>query len=289
MGGGKPRFVPNGDSFDLSSNSVFTVGNLMQIAAHVRYVDPLLANNMAGMILGNEEFLNYMAPPTDVALNAHQHSFCAERHIIDVAEEIRKESNENVLKSDVLVLGHHGSFTSSSIGFVNAVDPNVALISADDQSYSGASLPDFSTVFWNLNTLDKSPTSFVKTAFVHSDARWVAEKRKQSPDTLKTGSITAGEIMARRRRDPLPIWRTDWNDDAVDANRLVDNIEIISNGTGVWRWTRDADQVTANYKSAAAQGPVLYWQDDNFSKNQPNQPMLRPIDPTGAMRSFATE
>lgn len=48
----------------------------------------------------------------------------------DVTEEIEKEINCN--KVDVLKVGHHGSYTSSSSQFLNMVKPTYAIISAGD-------------------------------------------------------------------------------------------------------------------------------------------------------------
>lgn len=46
------------------------------------------------------------------------------------------------LQSDVLKLGHHGSKTSSSYGFLRAVDPDIAVISAGENNQYGHPHPD---------------------------------------------------------------------------------------------------------------------------------------------------
>lgn len=67
------------------------------------YVDPYLAHLLAGFILRSDLFLEYLAP-TDPAEWAKR----GERHMMDVAAQIKAESGTDVLKSDVLFFGHHG-------------------------------------------------------------------------------------------------------------------------------------------------------------------------------------
>ncbi|MFA6251352.1 MAG: MBL fold metallo-hydrolase [Candidatus Paceibacterota bacterium] len=61
--------------------------------------------------------------------------------------------NENIanLKSDVLKLGHHGSRTSSSILWLERVDPDVAIISAGENNRYGHPHKE---ILDNLNLLD---------------------------------------------------------------------------------------------------------------------------------------
>lgn len=52
------------------------------------------------------------------------------------AEYLLLDMNETILKSDVLKAGHHGSKTSTSLPYAEAVDPEYAIISAGkDNSY----------------------------------------------------------------------------------------------------------------------------------------------------------
>lgn len=54
----------------------------------------------------------------------------------ELSEKEMLENNERLLKADVLNVGHHGSVTSTSEAFLNAVDPKFAVISAGkDNSY----------------------------------------------------------------------------------------------------------------------------------------------------------
>lgn len=46
------------------------------------------------------------------------------------------------LRADILVVGHHGSRTSSRRNFLNAVDADVYIVSSGPKSYSGVVLPD---------------------------------------------------------------------------------------------------------------------------------------------------
>jgi competence protein ComEC len=46
------------------------------------------------------------------------------------------------VKADVLVVGHHGSKTSSRKPFIEVVSPSVSVISSGPKKYSGTQLPD---------------------------------------------------------------------------------------------------------------------------------------------------
>lgn len=50
------------------------------------------------------------------------------------------------LRSTVLKVAHHGSETSSTIPFIEAVDPAVVVVSSGRKAYSGRYLPDASTL-----------------------------------------------------------------------------------------------------------------------------------------------
>ena len=54
----------------------------------------------------------------------------------------------------------------------------------------------------------------------------------------KRRSDTAASIFAKRGRNPIPIWRTDWNDDLTNKNILVDNIHIRATGKPIWKWSK---------------------------------------------------
>ena len=147
--------------------------------------------------------------------------------MIAVADQIEAESGIDVLDSDVLVLGHHGSFTSSSLGFMLRVDPNVGIISADDKSYAGSTLPDFSALFWNMNSHHPQARSILHSIFFHADM--LALKRGEPVDGYawrNRYSQSAARVFRRRRRWPVPMWRTDFNDDLENVNTLMDNILI---------------------------------------------------------------
>lgn len=63
------------------------------------------------------------------------------------------------IKADVLVVGHHGSKTSSRKGFISAVAPNIAVISSGPKLYSTVQLPDKEVV----TLLKKSNISLFET------------------------------------------------------------------------------------------------------------------------------
>ncbi len=53
-----------------------------------------------------------------------------------------KRYDPEILKSDVLKLGHHGSATSSAPGFINAVKPRIAVASCERSSSYGHPAPE---------------------------------------------------------------------------------------------------------------------------------------------------
>lgn len=61
-------------------------------------------------------------------------------------EDYLVTSYGNALQSTVLKVGHHGSKTSSSIPFIQAVQPRLAIICAGRKSHSGTILPDESVI-----------------------------------------------------------------------------------------------------------------------------------------------
>jgi competence protein ComEC len=61
-------------------------------------------------------------------------------------EKILLDTMPNRLKATVLKIGHHGSETSSTTQFINAVDPEVVVVSSGRKSFSGTYLPVLSTL-----------------------------------------------------------------------------------------------------------------------------------------------
>lgn len=292
MKGSKPRLVWSKElgRFLLDyEKPVWTITNLVQLTEQIFYVDPYLAHLLAGFILRSDLFLEYLAPKDE-----GEWSKRGERHMRDVAAQIKQESGTDVLKSDVLFFGHHGSFTSSSLGFVLAVDPNVGIISADDKSYSGSTLPDFSAMFWNLNSHHPHSRAILHSLFFHADL--LAARRGEAPDELAAKnrfSASAARIFRARRRFPIPIWRTDWNDDLVDDNTLVDNLVIESDGTKpIWDWVRrkKGEPKGPDFIPASAAGiehiPEYQYWFQLLGFTPPSGAQIRPTDPSGEIRSF---
>ena len=63
----------------------------------------------------------------------------AERFLLDSV-------GASALRSTVLKIAHHGSETSSTIPFINAVDPDYVVVSSGRRSYAGTFLPDATTI-----------------------------------------------------------------------------------------------------------------------------------------------
>lgn len=57
-------------------------------------------------------------------------------------EEFLIEHHLAAIRADILQVGHHGSMTSSRRGFLDAVKPSIALVSAGPKKYGTRTLPD---------------------------------------------------------------------------------------------------------------------------------------------------
>lgn len=71
-------------------------------------------------------------------LNYYNFSMLFTGDIEEVAEKrILNEVNNDILKSDILKVAHHGSKTSSIEAFIKAVNPNIALIGVGENNKFG--------------------------------------------------------------------------------------------------------------------------------------------------------
>lgn len=61
-------------------------------------------------------------------------------------EKVLLETVPGKLKSTVLKIAHHGSETSSSIPFIQAVDPDIVIVQSGRKEFSGTYLPDKTTL-----------------------------------------------------------------------------------------------------------------------------------------------
>lgn len=298
--GGKPRLLWDQDLLrfmpDLEAE-VWTITNLVQLTERVYYVDPWLAHILAGFIMRSEPFLEYMAPQAE-----SKWILRGEKHMVALADQILEETSQDgspvdVLDSDVILFGHHGSFTSSSLGFILRVDPNLGIISADDKSYSGSTLPDFSALFWNLNTHHPDSRALLHSAFFHADL--LALRRGEPVDGYayrNRFSQSAAKIFRARRRWPIPIWRTDFNDDLVDKNVLVDNILIESDGSRpIWDWSRfrkgqpRPELIPEDAGGIHEMDKYQYWFQQVGFGGIGRDKAIRPYDPSGEVRTFQVD
>ena len=292
--GNNPRLVYDRASGDFRLNweaDCWSIINLVQLTERIYYVDPGLANILAGLIMSSDLFLEYMNPsdPEEKILRA-------ERHMLHVAEQIAQESpGTDVLDSDVIFFGHHGSFTSSSVGFIRRVDPNVGIISADDKSYSGSTLPDFSALFWNLNTKHPEANAILHSIFFHADV--LAKTRGESLDEYAVRSGlpgSAAKVFNSRKNPPIPLWRTDLNDDLINRNTLLDNILIQSNGDEpIWYWVKPRQgerphPYCQEIVNGIADDPdrFTFWTLELVSAHPSGGKLLRPYDPSGTLTMF---
>ncbi|MBA2500764.1 MAG: MBL fold metallo-hydrolase [Chitinophagaceae bacterium] len=61
-------------------------------------------------------------------------------------EKLLLETVPTKLKSTVLKIAHHGSETSSTIPFIQAVDPEIVIVQSGRKNFNGTFLPDLSTL-----------------------------------------------------------------------------------------------------------------------------------------------
>ena len=115
------------------------------LALSEEYQIPILLSDPSKDIdIGDGLILDVIWPPPDVfgtlPKNANNPSFVIKAlykdHSILLTGDIEQEAEEGILASgadvraNILKVGHHGSRTSSSTGFLLAVDPDLAIISA---------------------------------------------------------------------------------------------------------------------------------------------------------------
>jgi competence protein ComEC len=104
-------------------------GNTLENNASI--VLKLTYGNVSFLFMGDAEGKARSDPPTTPKY--------AERILLDSVGAAR-------LKSSVLKIAHHGSETSSTLPFINAVDPDIVLVSSGRKSFGGTFIPDRSTL-----------------------------------------------------------------------------------------------------------------------------------------------
>lgn len=71
------------------------------------------------------------------------------------------QSHPSMLRANVLKIGHHGSETSSTIPFINAVDPDIVVVESGRKPFGGRFLPDSTTL--QRYCVHKSTTRIYRT------------------------------------------------------------------------------------------------------------------------------
>ena len=84
----------------------------------------------------------------------------------------------NILKSDILKLGHHGSKYSSSVEYLKAVAPSLALISAGIDNKYGHPNPDTLARLKTLNIPYVSTQDHGTVTFTTDGNTWVEHDEK---------------------------------------------------------------------------------------------------------------
>ena len=104
-------------------------GNTLENNASI--VLKLTYGNVSFLFMGDAEGKNRSGSPATPKY--------AERILLDSVGPAR-------LKSTVLKIAHHGSESSSTLPFIQAVDPEIVLVSSGRKAFSGTFLPDRSTL-----------------------------------------------------------------------------------------------------------------------------------------------
>lgn len=87
----------------------------------------------------------------------------------------RAKSEPDLLRADVLKVGHHGSETGSSLAFILAVRPDVIVVMSGRKQFSGTFLPDQAV-------LDRYRREISGVVVVRTDERDAQERRDTTDD-----------------------------------------------------------------------------------------------------------
>jgi beta-lactamase superfamily II metal-dependent hydrolase len=117
------------------------------------------------------------------------------------AELVNDSTKRAKLKSTVLKIAHHGSETSSTLPFIQAVDPEILVVSSGRRSFLGTFLPD-------LSTLQRYCTHSPSTKIYRTDQGDAAEGRTTANDAdgdhivIRTNGVRT-EVRALSNGQPL--------------------------------------------------------------------------------------
>ncbi len=106
------------------------------------------------------------------------------------------------LKADVLIVGHHGSMTSSRRVFLDAVGANVFVVSSGPHPYSGVTLPD-GAVIAELATRGNVLRTDIDDEGCGSRQRKVGPDADESPGGCSSVLVTLGPLGVAA--DPSPV------------------------------------------------------------------------------------
>jgi len=112
---------------------------------------------------------------------------------IGSVEQVLIECCSNEIVADILVVGHHGSKTSSRVAFLNAVSATDYIISSGPYKYSGVQLPD---EIIEQTILARSDTRLFKT-YENDDACKVNPNKIGSDNDEKPGGCNTIKILIK--------------------------------------------------------------------------------------------
>ena len=116
------------------------------------------------------------------------------------------------LKADVLKVGHHGSNSSTSQRFLNAVNPKIAVISVGDNSYGHPTQEVLALL--NDNYIDIYRTDEVGTVIITSDGvEYSIDKNKSeiqinAPPVVEKESTTEYNNLTESENNSIVVYRT---------------------------------------------------------------------------------
>ena len=121
-------------------------------------------------------------------------------------EKILLDGDPSRLKANVLKIAHHGSETSSTLPFIQAVNPDILIVQSGRKSFSGTFLPDKTTL---KRYCDNNPNTRIYRTD-QGDAN-LSEAAAVDRDNIIIRSNGKGQIEVKAFRNGVPFTVTSCN------------------------------------------------------------------------------
>ena len=118
-------------------------------------------------------------------------------------EAVLLGSSPDKLNVDVLKIAHHGSETSSTLPFIQAVDPEILVVQSGRRSFSGTYLPDASTL---QRYIDHNPAVRIYRTDQNDEADGLTQGNEFDDDHIVIRTNGTGELVveALEGGEPFP-------------------------------------------------------------------------------------